>query len=141
MPIWRIAAFPLVIAFECFLLLYVYHCIRPFLGIVFFCPIICTFISEVKMAGDEVEPEAKYCSERKGSTCRQIHPMPQFVQVGIITIQLVFLLWLFSVNNNKDSNVVIEHKCGHCNNVIEVTIMIISIRLESDHCLLLTLTD
>ena len=67
LPIWRIAAFPLVIAFECFLLLYVYHCIRPFLGIVFFCPIICTFISEVKMAGDEVEPEAKYCSERKGS--------------------------------------------------------------------------
>ena len=51
----------------------------------------------------------------------------------------VFVM-IFSVNNNKDSNVVIEHKCGHCNNVIEVTIMIISIRLESDHCLPLSLT-
>ena len=64
------------------------------------------------MAGDEVEPEAKYCSERKGSTCRQIHPMPQFVQVGIVTIQLnpisVFVM-IYSVNTNKDSNVVIEH--------------------------------
>ena len=97
----------------------------------------------MKMAGDEMEPEAKYCSERKGSTCRQIHPMPQFVQVGIVTIQLnpisVFVM-IYSVNTNKDSNVVIEHKGGHCNNVIEATIMIISIRLESDHCLPFSLT-
>ena len=33
------------------------------------------------MEGDEVGSGLKYCSERKGSTCRQIHPMPQFVQV------------------------------------------------------------
>ena len=38
--------------------------------------------------------------------------MPQFVQVGIVTIQLnpisVFVM-IYSVNTNKDSNVVIEH--------------------------------
>ena len=60
-----------------------------------------------------------------------------------MTIQLnpisVFVM-IYSVNANKDSNVVIEHKGGHCNNVIEATIMIISIRLESDHCLSLSLT-
>ena len=76
------------------------------------------------MAGDEVEPEGKYCSERKGSTCRQIHPMPQFVQVGILIIQLnpiSVLVMIYSVNKNKDSNVVIEHKGRQCNNVIEAT--------------------
>ena len=64
------------------------------------------------MAGDEVEPEGKYCSERKGSTCRQIHPMPQFVQVGIVTIQLnpicAFEI-VYSVNKDKTSDGVIEH--------------------------------
>ena len=33
------------------------------------------------MEGDEVGSGLKCCSERKGSACRQIHPMPQFVQV------------------------------------------------------------
>ena len=32
------------------------------------------------MEGDEVGSGLKCCSERKGSACRQIHPIPQFVQ-------------------------------------------------------------
>ena len=41
---------------------------------------------------------------------------------------------IYSVNKDKDRNMVIEHKDEHCDNVIEATIMIISMRLESDHC-------
>ena len=66
---------------------------------------------------------ATICS---GRHC-QLNPVSVFVMI-------------YSVNTNKDSNVVIEHKGGHCNNVIEATIMIISIRLESNHCLPFSLT-